>query len=455
MNVAILVPRRADGGERDRLWAFTRARWESDHPDWPIIEGHHDTGPFNRAAAINRAAADAGDWDVALIIDADVLVDPNTVRSTVDVAACTHGLVVASPERWMLNQAGTAKILAGHTGKWDSFVRQRYGTLTDPRGAQVSCCIAVSRQLWEQVGGFDELHVGYGYEDVSFKRACELISGKAVVWLAPHPIWHLHHAPSPDDRETGELKSANKARAHLYLNGDLETVHALIAEHQAARVAATAEPDLMPTRIPRILHRTVPEDRLEEWDRYWARQRELHPGWRFMDWSEPLDPADWPLTADLWSRCQNGAQKAGLLRLEMLVTYGGVYVDGDVQPVRSFEPLLHSPAFAAWEDEQTIPDAVLGAEPGHPAFVMMLEKARARVEAGRDAWASGPGVTTEVLSSRPDVLVLPPGAFFPHHYLQKGKPTENDGPWVFCRHMWNGSWLSEAQRRSIASRQQL
>jgi hypothetical protein len=453
VNVVILVPRRAGIKDRDRLWTFTRERWSAAHPDWPIVEGHHDDGPFNRAAAINRAARDAGDWDVALIIDADVLVDPTMVRSTVDVAACTHGLTVASPQRWMLNEQGTTKILGGFAGRWDGFVRQRYGTLDDPRGAQCSCCIAVSRQLWDQVGGFDELHVGYGWEDVSFRNACETISGKATVWLAPHPIWHLHHAPSPEDKDGGELKSKNERRARRYIDahGDVAATRSLIDEHLAARQAVTV--DEPPTRIPRILHRTVPADTTAQVEQWWSDLQHLHPGWDARTYREPIDPADWPLTGDLFARCANGAQKAGLIRLEALVTHGGVYVDSDVEPLRSLEPLMHAPAFAGWEDETTVPDAVLACEPQHPAFVAAIEKARAAIEGGGDAWRSGPGVTTELLPGRPDVLLLPPGAFYPHHYLQKHNATDAPGPWVFLRHHWHGSWLSEGQRRSIERRQ--
>lgn len=447
MKVVILVARRAGVEDRDRLWEFTRSWWENDHPDWPIIEGHHNEGPFNRSAAINLAARQAGQWDVAVVIDADVLVDPHLVRSTVDVAAGTNTLAIASPERWMLSQEGTAKILDGFTGNWDGFVRQRYGTRDDKSGAQCSCCIAVSRSLWDSVGGFDELHVGYGWEDVSFRNACESISGKATIWLAPHPIWHLHHKPSPEDRERGALKTANEARARRYIaaHGDAEATQRLIDEHLAARADIP--------RIPRILHRTVPAETTEQVERWWADFQRLHPGWEFRTWREPLDPTEWPLTGDLWDRCENGAQKAGLIRLEALITHGGIYVDSDVEPVSSLEPLLQLRAFAAWEDETTVPDAVLGGEPNHPAFVLALEKARTVIQGGGDAWHSGPGVTTEILPYRDDVLLLPPGAFYPHHYLQKRDPKANGGPWVFVRHHWHGSWLTVEQRRSQERRQ--
>ncbi len=83
----------------------------------------------------------------------------------------------------------------------------------------------------------------------------------------------------------------------------------------------------------------------------------------------------------------------------------------------------------------------------------MIEKARAVLQGGGDAWHSGPGVATEILPGRPDVLVLPPGAFFPHHYLQKSGAKADTGPWVFARHHWHGSWLTAAQKRSIERRQ--
>ena len=55
-RVVFLVPRRADDGHRDELWRYARKRWEALFPEWPVFEGHHDVGPFNRSAAVNLAA---------------------------------------------------------------------------------------------------------------------------------------------------------------------------------------------------------------------------------------------------------------------------------------------------------------------------------------------------------------------------------------------------------------
>lgn len=195
--------------------------------------------------------------------------------------------------------------------------------------------------------------------------------------------------------------------------------------------------------IPKILHRVVPADIGREARKFWHHAEELHPGWRLLTHQDPLDPADWPLTADHWAECTSGAQFAGLIRLEALLRWGGIYIDQDVEPYRPFDPLLWLDAFAAWEDRQTVPDAVLGATPGHPGMRHCLDLALERLDKG--PWESGPGVTTEVLPGRADVLVLPPGSFFPYHYTEKDRRHEDHKvmqPWAFAAHHWDGSWLA-------------
>lgn len=447
LNVVILVPRRSDRGRRDRLWKFAEEWWRRDFPDWPIFEGHDDGPyPFNRALAVNRAAEDAGEWDVAHVIDADVLADPLAVRTAVDLADLTRTLVVAHDRRMMLTKPGTEKVLSGYRGPWDE-----RGMVQRTWPDSVSCSVSVPRQLWDELGGMDELFVGWGFEDTAFSIAAEAFTGRPCVRVNAD-VWHLYHDANPDAKAKSPTFIANKARCDRYRAAvrDREAVEVLLSEVRAHRSPS----QLSPSRIPRVLHRTVPEQTTREVEAWWGRFQDLHPGWEFRTHRDPLDPKDWPLTGDLWDRCSNGAQKAGLIRLEALVTHGGVYVDSDMEPFRSLEPLLNVPAFAAWEDETTVPDAVLGSEPNHPAFVQMVEKARSVIEGGGDAWQSGPGVTTELLPGRSDVLLLPPGAFYPAHYLEKkALGTRTDAPWVFAEHKWSHSWGSESQKASIAKRQ--
>lgn len=200
--------------------------------------------------------------------------------------------------------------------------------------------------------------------------------------------------------------------------------------------------------IPRRLIRTVPTDTTADVERWWSQALEMHPGWEAVTYRDPIDPADFPITAPAWSCCTTGAQLAGLIRLEALMHGGGIYLDSDVEVFRPFTPLLDCRMFAAWEDANTIPDAVLGAEQGHPAVAACLELALERItgtsddwHVGRGAWATGPGVTTTILANRPDVLVLPPSAFYAVHYSEKDRIDCPADPWEWCRHRWAGSWL--------------
>lgn len=208
--------------------------------------------------------------------------------------------------------------------------------------------------------------------------------------------------------------------------------------------------------IPRILHRTVPEHTSEEVERWWDQLRALHPGWEAHTWREPIDPADFPIVGGLLAGCTTGAQRADLIRLEVLHRFGGFYVDSDCEPLRPFDPLLPLPAVAAWEDETTIPNAVMGAEAGNAAIADALARCIERNEEGADTWHAGAGTTTEVFRDHPDITLLPPGAFYSYHYLEKHRRSEVNAqtcPWAFVVHHWHHSWGTPAERRSIERNQ--
>lgn len=466
-NVVILVPRREGEADRDRLWSFARARWANDHPEYRIVEGHHtaDEGPFNRSRAINRAARAAGDWDVAVIIDGDVVVAPEQVWNAVAVAAATDRPVLAYDVRVHLSKPGTKKVLEGYRGNW------RAGGL-EKKELRDSCssAIVVSRHLWDQVGGFDETFVGWGWEDVAFRCACETVANGELIKLAGE-LFHLWHRVSSGNNRAEATFRANNARGDRYVAArfDQAATAVLLAEAQAAAEQPT---DLAPATggwragcapgaaelIPRVIHRTVPAgDDDPEVAAWWATVAEHHPahlGWQLRTWRDPLDPADFPLTADLWPRCGSGAQLAGLVRLELLWHHGGIYLDSDVEVYRSCAPLLGLQGFAGWEDPKVVPDAVLGARPEHPAVALMLERARAHLLAGGDPWRTGPGVTTEVLPGRQDWLLFPPGTWYPYHYREqhrRGEPHAELQPWALGAHHWRGSWLTDRQREAIGA----
>lgn len=201
--------------------------------------------------------------------------------------------------------------------------------------------------------------------------------------------------------------------------------------------------------IPRILIRTVPAVTSDEVEAFWRSACEICEDWNHVTYRDPVDPSLFPRTANAWALCTSGAQLAGLIRLEALWHHGGVYIDSDVELFAPLTPLLDLAAFAGWEDAACIPDAVLGAEPHHPAIDECIELALSRLRSGSGdtrtgsgAWATGPGVTTTVLADRDDVAVFPPASFYPYHYTERHRRHEDHrGPGTFAAHHWAASWL--------------
>lgn len=210
MRTVLLVPRRADRGVRDRLWAYCRNIWETEHPDLAIFEGHHEAseGLFNRSAAINRAAQAAGDFDAAVVIDADVLIDAGQVRAGLGLIERFDRVVFPFRVYRSLTEIGTSRVMAGWRGDWTTASITAYWD-------SVSCVVMVPRVVWDRVGGFDERFVGWGWEDTAFACATDTAGGRLRL---QGTLWHLYHPPSPERNHNTREYKASRDLASLYRN---------------------------------------------------------------------------------------------------------------------------------------------------------------------------------------------------------------------------------------------
>lgn len=201
--------------------------------------------------------------------------------------------------------------------------------------------------------------------------------------------------------------------------------------------------------IPKTIIRSVPAETTDEVEGFWKIVEDLHPGWELITFRDPINPGMFPTTSPLWPLCKSGAQLAGLVRLEALWLIGGFWLDSDVELFRPLDELLKCEVYAAWEDDNVVPDAVMAAEAGHPVIAECLALACQRIQStstdwrdGNGAWSTGPGVTTSILPLRAGVTLGPPESFYPYHYTEKHRRHEDHrGPLTFGAHHWAGSWL--------------
>lgn len=187
MNVVVLVPRRDDGGRRDQLWAYVRNRWQTEHPEWGIHEGHHDDGPFNRSAAINRAAESAGVWDVGIIADSDSFVGPDQIDAAVETCARTGQMTLAYDRFAYLSHAMSNAVMTGYTGSWWDGVEWYLP-------GSCSSMVVVARPVWDESEGFDEGFVGWGGEDIGASHKFQTFGGG--LQRIKGEVWHLWHPPA-------------------------------------------------------------------------------------------------------------------------------------------------------------------------------------------------------------------------------------------------------------------
>ncbi len=222
-----MTPRRPDRGRRDLLWAHVKAWWAENYPAWPIHEGLHlaDEGPFNRAAGINRAAAQAGDWEIAVIVDGDVFASTTQIDAAVAHAAETGRMTLAYTTYQALTKAMTERVLRGYRGDWSRGVELTMDT-------HVSSIVVVPRALWDEVGGFDERFIGWGAEDAAFSSTCRVLAGG--IDRVPGTVWHLWHPYSPERSSKSPDRVAGKHLANRYFDAvDPAAMRRLVAEKKS------------------------------------------------------------------------------------------------------------------------------------------------------------------------------------------------------------------------------
>jgi hypothetical protein len=229
MRVVVLVPRRAGIADRDRLWEFVSEWWATYHPEWPVYVGESPGGPFNRGAAINAAAREAGDWDVALVVDADVVCDPGQVEEAVRVAAATGRMTFPFTRYRALGEQMTRRVLDGFGGDWSKGAKASMVT-------HVSSVQAVPRTLWDLVDGFDERCRGWGHDDTIFAHCCRTLGGG--IERIDGTVWHLYHRPSTEAKvgQPGHRASEHLAKRY-FAAVTPEACAALIAERRVDAVA--------------------------------------------------------------------------------------------------------------------------------------------------------------------------------------------------------------------------
>jgi mannosyltransferase OCH1-like enzyme len=123
--------------------------------------------------------------------------------------------------------------------------------------------------------------------------------------------------------------------------------------------------------------------------------REHHPEWALRLWTEEELP-DGLSRRELYDLSRLPAERADVLRLEVLQRFGGIYVDVDLECRRPLDELLDRVEFFACylSDPRAgsavrIGNGIVGATRGHPIVELALDQVRFSDDGSLDKAATG------------------------------------------------------------------
>ncbi|MDR1521840.1 MAG: glycosyl transferase [Streptococcaceae bacterium] len=127
------------------------------------------------------------------------------------------------------------------------------------------------------------------------------------------------------------------------------------------------------TKIPKIIHYvwvggnplTKSAKRIiKSWEKYCS-------DYQIMRWNEN----NFDMNSYLYAREAYNSKKfafvSDVIRLHALYEFGGIYMDTDVEVLKSLDPFLNDDAFSGFETNTHIPTGIIGAKKGH-AFIKEL-----------------------------------------------------------------------------------
>lgn len=194
-----------------------------------------------------------------------------------------------------------------------------------------------------------------------------------------------------------------------------------------------------------------------------ASWQRVMPDFQVKVWNETNSPLDNAYTRAAyaqkrWSRLSN------YVRLHALYREGGIYLDTDVEVIKSFTPLLREKCFAGFQQAEAHEDwvngAVLGAQAGHQFLQRCLTETVKRFTLNGE-FCRGPKTITAVLrelglrqygrQTIDEVSLYPTEYFYPYPWFGQFTP-ECITAETYCVHHWAGSWLKQERRAAFTPR---
>lgn len=105
---------------------------------------------------------------------------------------------------------------------------------------------------------------------------------------------------------------------------------------------------------------------LESWKKYC-------PDYKIIEWNEENFDINCNIYVEQAYKAKKWAFVSDYARLYAIYTYGGIYMDTDVEVIKPLDSFLSDKAFSGFEAQDRVPTAIMGCCMGHPFFKMLLD----------------------------------------------------------------------------------
>lgn len=178
------------------------------------------------------------------------------------------------------------------------------------------------------------------------------------------------------------------------------------------------------------------------------------------EWNEQnFDIASAPLYVQQAYEAKKWAFVTDYVRLYAMTTYGGIYMDTDVEVVKSLDPYLHHQAFSGFESKVDIPTGIMACEKDFPLFVEFLryyDTAQFLNGDGSLNMTTNVIIMTDIcmkhgLVKNGEFQIVSGFALYPPEVFCPVNPMNsslNRTDKTTAIHWFNGSWLSAEEHKS-------
>lgn len=189
------------------------------------------------------------------------------------------------------------------------------------------------------------------------------------------------------------------------------------------------------------------------------------PDYEIIEWNE----SNFDITCCDYVREAYNAQKwafvSDVARLYALVTQGGIYMDTDVEVLKSLDPILQYEAVSGFESDKSIPTGLMACRDGHPLFQELLHEYDGIHFIKEDGTCDNTTNVTRItniclkygLEQNNKLQTINGFTLFPKDYFcpkdcETGNLAITDNTYTI--HHFDGSWLSDEDRCFLNRRNQ-